>query len=82
MRLITLPRSLKYHQTCCKEFYNFAEEKGAEYDEKGASTSETIIRQRLKASIARNLFREKVFYQVVNEDDVVVKRATEKLSNN
>jgi len=65
-----------------QEFYNFAEEKGVEYDEKGASTSETIIRQRLKASIARNLFREKVFYQVVNEDDVVVKRATEKLSNN
>ena len=65
-----------------QEFYNFAEEKGVEYDEKGASTSETIIRQRLKASIARNLFREKVFYQVVNEDDVVVKSAAEKLSNN
>lgn len=64
-----------------QEFYDFATEKGVEYDAKGAVTSEAIIEQRLKATIARNLFREKVFYQVVNKDDLVVKKALENLEN-
>ena len=74
-------RKFKVSTDMLQEFYIFAEEKGVDYDEKGASTSEVIIRQRLKATIARNLFREKVFYQVVNEDDIVVQGAIEKLSN-
>ena len=74
-------RKFKVSTDMLQEFYIFAEGKGVDYDEKGASTSEVIIRQRLKATIARNLFREKVFYQVVNEDDIVVQGAIEKLSN-
>ena len=65
-----------------KEFYDFAVEKGVEFDAQGAATSEAIIKQRLKVTITRNLFREKAFYQVVNEGDIVVNRAIEKLSNN
>ena len=66
-------------ESLLKEFYEFAAEKGVEYDEQGATTSEAIIKQRLKATVARNLFREKAFYQVVNKDDVVVKKALESL---
>lgn len=65
-----------------QEFYDFASEKGVEFEATGAAKSEVIIKQRLKATIARNLYRDKVFYQVVNKDDQAVIKAVEKLSKN
>lgn len=63
-----------------KEFYDFAETKGIEYDKKGAEIAEEVIKNRLKASIGRNLYREKVFYQVINKQDPVVLKAVELLN--
>ena len=65
-----------------KEFYDFAEEKEVPYEAEGAKDSEELIKRRIKATIARNLYREKVFYQVVNEHDNVVKKAVENFSAN
>lgn len=62
-----------------EEMYSFAESKGIERDEKGAKIAEETIKNRLKASIGRNLFRDKVFYQILNEDDIVVKKAVDLL---
>jgi carboxyl-terminal processing protease len=64
-----------------QEFYDFAEDKGVPYEADGAKISEELIKRRIKATIARNLYREKVFYQVINQDDIVVKKAVEKLKN-
>jgi len=61
-------------------FYDFAEEKGIDYDEEGAKISSELIRNRLKAVIGRNLFGDKVFYQIVNQMDETVEKAEELLS--
>lgn len=72
----------KISERLLKEFYDFAESKGVPYEEQGAKTSQKIIKSRIKATIARNLYRDKVFYQVVNEEDDVVQKAVAKLSSN
>ena len=61
------------------ELFDFAKSKEIEYDAGGAKISEGLIKRNLKATIARNLFREKVSYQVMNSDDKVVKTALENL---
>jgi len=61
-------------------FYDFAEEKRIDYDEEGAKVSSELIRNRLKAVIGRNLFGDKVFYQIVNQMDETVEKAEELLS--
>ena len=63
-----------------QQVYDFATKKGIEFDEKGAKTAELTIKNRLKATIGRNLFGNKVFYQVINKDDVVVAKAIEALT--
>ncbi|MEQ8907905.1 MAG: S41 family peptidase [Vicingaceae bacterium] len=63
-----------------KRFYNFAEEKGIDYDEEGAEVASSIIKNRLKATIGRNLFGSDVFYQIVNQEDKVVDKAIDILS--
>lgn len=61
--------------------YDFAEEKGIDYDPEGAKTSEKLIRNRLKAVIGRNLFGDKVFYQIVNHMDETVEKAQKLLAD-
>jgi len=58
-----------------KAFYDFVEESGIPYDEAGADSSEWIIKNRLKATIGRNIWGNGVFYQVINEEDKVVDKA-------
>ncbi|MBL4707049.1 MAG: S41 family peptidase [Flavobacteriales bacterium] len=62
-----------------EEMYAFAETKGIERDKEGAKVAEETIKNRLSASIGRNLYREKIFYQILNENDIVVKRAVDLL---
>jgi hypothetical protein len=61
--------------------YDFAEEKEIDYDAAGAKTSEKLIRNRLKAVIGRNLYGDKVFYQVVNQMDETVEKAQKLLAD-
>lgn len=60
--------------------YAFAKEKGIDYDKQGASASAELIRNRLKAVIGRNLYGDKVFYQIVNQMDETVEKAQNLLS--
>ena len=64
-----------------KEFYDFAEEKGVKYDEAGARESLAIIKNRIKATIGRNLYGDRVFYQIVNEQDNVMQKALKKFKD-
>lgn len=62
-----------------KEMYDFAATKGIEFDSEGAASAEAIIKNRLKATIGRNVFGDKVFYEVINKEDAVVEKALEVL---
>jgi carboxyl-terminal processing protease len=62
------------------QFFAFAEEKGVAFDEKGAETSRSLIKENLKASIGRNLFGDEIFFEVINQRDKVVKKAAELLN--
>ncbi len=63
------------------EFYEFASAKEIEFDLKGAKVSEDLIKNRIKASIGRNVWGDEVFFQVVNQEDKVMDKAVELLSN-
>jgi len=64
------------------EFYQFAEDKGVEFDKSGAQESMDLIKSRLKASIARNIWGDNIFYEIVNKEDNVIEISLEALKNN
>jgi carboxyl-terminal processing protease len=57
------------------EFEKYAEEKGVEKDTAGLELSLSLIKNRIKATVGRNLFGEEVFYPVINELDTTIKEA-------
>jgi carboxyl-terminal processing protease len=58
-------------------FRAFAEERGVQYDREQEKASLDLIKQRIKAGIARNLFGSEGFYPIFNESDKVVNKAVE-----
>lgn len=58
-----------------QEFVDFADNNGIKPDIEGLKRSDEVIRFRIKAGIARNLFNDSGFYAVVNEYDIAVKKA-------
>lgn len=65
-----------------KEFFDFAESKGISYEKLGAIDSEEVIKNRIKASIGRNLFGNNVFYQVLNKTDKTLQESIKVIKNN
>ena len=61
------------------ELINYAASKGVPKDPKGISTSSKVIRNRLEASISRNLYGNNGFYSIVLKDDNVLDKAEEAL---
>jgi carboxyl-terminal processing protease len=57
-------------------FFDFAEQKGIGFDKSGALESDELIKNRIKASIGRNLYGNNVFYQVLNKEDKTLKEST------
>ena len=57
------------------EFEKYAEGKGVEKDTAGLELSLSLIKNRIKATVGRNLFGEEVFYPVINELDTTIKEA-------
>ncbi len=64
-----------------KEFYDFAEDKGIQYDREAAEQNKELIESRLKAAIGRSLYGDNIFNQILNKDDHVVLKAMEVLIN-
>lgn len=59
------------------DFVAKGERLGVPFDTAGMTQSEKYIEQRLKALIARNLWNTSAYYQVINQIDPVVAKATE-----
>ena len=59
------------------EFADYAEIKGITMDEAGMLESKELIKNRLKATIGRNLFGDEVFYPIVNTTDITITKAIE-----
>ncbi|NND77282.1 MAG: S41 family peptidase [Flavobacteriales bacterium] len=55
------------------DFIAFAESNDVETDQDGLKASKTIIRDRLKAYIARNIWKNDAFYSVLLTDDKIFK---------
>ncbi len=70
-------RNFRVDDQLLREFVDFAEKSGVRKDDEGLEQSEEVIRYRIKAGIARNLYGDEGFYPVVNEEDIVVKKALE-----
>lgn len=60
-------------------FVAYAQRNGVKPNEKQLRISESIIKLQLKALIARNLWSNSGFYQVLHKDDNVLKKALEEL---
>ncbi len=66
-------------ETITNEFVKFVIEKGTKYKDGEIQNSRKAIRQRLKAFIAKELFKEEGFYQILNKVDPVFLKAIEEI---
>jgi carboxyl-terminal processing protease len=57
------------------------EKQGVPRDEQGIKISGDFLKKRIKALIARGLFNESSYFQIINEDDVTFNKAVEALEN-
>jgi carboxyl-terminal processing protease len=64
-----------------QDLFDFATDKGIEFNKEGADESLGLIKNRVKATIARNLFGSDLFYKIVNQEDKVVKKSIELLEH-
>lgn len=64
-----------------QKLFDFANQKGITFDKNGAKESDTLIENRLRSSIGRNLFGENVFYQILNQQDKAVQESKKYLKS-
>jgi len=70
----------EFSETELKDFIAKGEEAGVKYNEKQYKTSEKGILMVLKALVANNIWQTNEYYRIVNEDDKVIKKALEIIS--
>ncbi len=64
-----------------EEFLNYSESKGVNRDTSGLKASKEVIKIRIKAYIARNIWGNDGFYAIMNQDDNVLKEAQTAISS-
>jgi carboxyl-terminal processing protease len=64
-----------------EKLFNAAEREGIYKDKVGIKNSREVIRTRMMAFIAKNVFNEEAYYRVLLEDDLVFDRALEVARN-
>ncbi|MDP4827392.1 MAG: S41 family peptidase [Flavobacteriales bacterium] len=64
-----------------EKLFNAAEKEGIYKDKVGIKNSREVIRTRMMAFIAKNVFNEEAYYRVLLEDDLVFDRALEVARN-
>ncbi|MCX6295233.1 MAG: S41 family peptidase [Bacteroidetes bacterium] len=62
-----------------EDFKTYAEKNKIKRNEKEIAHSESILKNQLKALIARNIFNSEGFYQVIQGQDNVLKKAVERM---
>ena len=63
-----------------KDFVSYSSEKGIAADDKGIKASKEVLKIRIKAYIARNIWGNDGYYAIMNQDDNVLKEAQIALS--
>ncbi|MAX81038.1 MAG: peptidase S41 [Crocinitomicaceae bacterium] len=63
------------------ELYTFAEEQKVEKDDEGITTSIDLITGSLKGLIARGLYQNGAYYQVINQTDEAMSKAIQAIEN-
>jgi carboxyl-terminal processing protease len=61
------------NETILHSFYKYAEELGIPKNEAESKLSKKIIQNRIKANIARYLWKDEGMYSVLNDEDVMIK---------
>ena len=70
-------RSFQITPAILNEFIVYAEKNKIKRNDKDLAISEKILKNQLKALIARNIFNGEGFYQVIQSQDNVLKKAIE-----
>ncbi len=63
------------------DFVAYSTEKGIEADDRGIAASKNVLKIRIKAYIARNIWGNDGYYAIMNQDDNVLKEAQIALSS-
>ncbi|MEW6467831.1 MAG: S41 family peptidase [Bacteroidota bacterium] len=72
--------SFRVDETLFREFIQYAEKNGVKRNEAQIKKSEQLIRNYLKASIARSIWNNEGFYPIYNQDDKTMQQAVEYLN--
>jgi len=78
----TFDRNFNIDKNFLNEFVKYGEKDGVKRDDKALAISENYIKTELKALVARQLFQNDGFYQVVNQDNNTYQKALQTLNDN
>jgi carboxyl-terminal processing protease len=74
-------RNFAVDKSMFESFVSYAEEKGVTPDMGGISLSKEVLKLRIKAYIARNIWGNDGFYSIMTDDDNVIREALTSISN-
>ncbi|HKJ40942.1 MAG TPA: S41 family peptidase [Sunxiuqinia sp.] len=74
-------KKFKVDSSIVQEMESDAKKEGIEKNEKEAEIAKPVIDRQIKALVARDLFGQSAYYQIVNQDDDIVKKALKVMSN-
>ena len=74
-------RNFSISQEIMNELVTFAENQNLPADPEGLAVSDEEIRKQIKALIAQNLFSTNYYFQIVNQNNMALKKAIEVLNN-
>ncbi len=75
-------QNYKVESTLLEQLVENAEKSGMDFDQVQYERSKTYIETLIKAIIARDLWNSSAYFQIINEQDLVLQRAIEILQNN
>jgi carboxyl-terminal processing protease len=79
--LASFKKGFAVDEAMLESFVQYGERQGVKRDAKGLATSKGYIRNQLKALIARNIFHNEGYYQVVNEYNKAYQRAVQSFAD-
>jgi carboxyl-terminal processing protease len=73
-------RSFSVSDSLLEDFVNYSGEKGINRDDSGIAQSKEVLKIRIKAYIARNIWGNDGYYAVMSDDDTVLKEARQAIA--
>jgi carboxyl-terminal processing protease len=75
-------RNFKVDDIILGRFIAYAEKNGVKHNARGLKISENFIKLEIRALIARQMFHNDGFFQIINQDNDILKKAIEALKGN